>query len=291
MPSGSILVLEDDDNARELLVDVLQDRDYDVEGAASAEEAIRRTEEREFDLVLSDVRMAGAKDGIAALTHMKQRRPQLRTIVMTGYADEQAPTRALQIRVDDYIYKPFELSELLDSIARVRKEVSSKGFFQRVKERLFGRRGQERNFQVVQEIRARCLQHFWLAIRSKALYKETALSFWDDLEILEKQYLDAVASPDDVPLDAWRELADRYTRAQTRIEQLAAKAVFQSARPRGPESVSKERFAAFFDRVLKGEVMSEELLSAVYLRTLSPERLEAEPDLRSSYEALWGAPR
>ena len=52
----SILLVEDDNELRELLVEVLQENDYHVEGASSGPEAVEKARETPFDLVITDIR-------------------------------------------------------------------------------------------------------------------------------------------------------------------------------------------------------------------------------------------
>ena len=63
-----------------------------------------------FDLVITDVRMSGV-DGVDGFVLPKEKLPELRCIVMTGYADDEVPVRAIKIEVDDYLYKPFQVAE------------------------------------------------------------------------------------------------------------------------------------------------------------------------------------
>ena len=121
-----VLILEDDDNLRELLADAVESLDHLVKQADSATMALHMGREFDFELVISDIRMAGPTDGLGVLQALKQRQPNMACIVITGYADKTAPLRALQIRVDDYLYKPFEIEHLVEAIDRVRSSLISR---------------------------------------------------------------------------------------------------------------------------------------------------------------------
>jgi len=110
-----ILVVDDDDFMRESLKLELETAGYVVSAAGSGTDALEVARRDLFDLVLCDVRMPGMS-GTDALHGLKQLQPELRQIVITGYASADAPLAALKLRVDDYLMKPFSTDELLRSV-------------------------------------------------------------------------------------------------------------------------------------------------------------------------------
>lgn len=96
---------------------LLNDEGFEVATASSGMEAVERAGERAFDLVISDVRMAGM-DGIQTLTQLRERCPTTRAILITGYASPDIPVRAIKLGVDDYLTKPFDDREFLKSVRR-----------------------------------------------------------------------------------------------------------------------------------------------------------------------------
>lgn len=96
---------------------LLGDEGYEVATASSGMEAVERAGQRIFDLVISDVRMAGM-DGIQTLTQLRERCPTTRAILITGYASPDIPVRAIKLGVDDYLVKPFDDREFLKSVRR-----------------------------------------------------------------------------------------------------------------------------------------------------------------------------
>lgn len=113
-----VLVLEDDENLRELLCETLEDEGYLAEGAANGVEAIRKVTSGNYDLLVVDVRMEGMS-GLEAFAHMRQHGVELACLVITGYATEEDSIRAIRLGVGDYLRKPFEMKELLLRLARV----------------------------------------------------------------------------------------------------------------------------------------------------------------------------
>lgn len=96
---------------------LLEDEGYDVTTASSGMEAIEKAKGANFDLVVSDVRMA-EMDGIETLTNVKQQQPDARSIVITGYASPDIPVQAIKLGVDDYIMKPFDDRQFVASVKR-----------------------------------------------------------------------------------------------------------------------------------------------------------------------------
>ncbi len=110
-----ILIIEDDPLVLETLRGVLSAGGYEVEMASSGLEAISKARESDYALIITDVRMPGM-DGIEALGKLAAYQPQARKLVITGYAEYDAPVRAIQITVDDYLMKPFGADVLLRSV-------------------------------------------------------------------------------------------------------------------------------------------------------------------------------
>ncbi|MBX3170967.1 MAG: response regulator [Candidatus Eremiobacteraeota bacterium] len=112
-----ILVIEDDDSLREDLVMVLSDEGYRVQSAASGLDALELANRQNFDLVVSDIRMAGM-DGLDTLERLRQEQPSVATLIITGFTAEADSIRAVRLGVGDYLKKPFELSEFIAAVAR-----------------------------------------------------------------------------------------------------------------------------------------------------------------------------
>ena len=118
MPRGSILLIDDDALVLQSLSLSLEDEDYAVTTACGGKEAIALCKEQRFEVVVCDIRMP-QMNGIDTLRAIKQIQPEVRTIVITGYADDPSvPVEALRLGVDDYLLKPFDDELLFHSVAR-----------------------------------------------------------------------------------------------------------------------------------------------------------------------------
>jgi two-component SAPR family response regulator len=110
-----ILVVEDDEFMRMSLEAELQLAGYRVSLAENGLEAVELAKQQHFDLVISDIRMPGM-DGLETLSALREFQPEARNIVITGYADPEAPITAVKLKVDDYLMKPFTSEEFLKSV-------------------------------------------------------------------------------------------------------------------------------------------------------------------------------
>lgn len=115
-PAPHILLVEDEDFLRELLVDGLQEAGFNVFEAGDGGSGIAALQsERHFDLLLSDIKLPDI-DGYRVAEAGSSLRPGLKIILMTGYAPSPLPT-TLQKQVYQVLQKPFSLISLPDVIA------------------------------------------------------------------------------------------------------------------------------------------------------------------------------
>lgn len=111
MTAARVLVVDDEDIARDNLVYVLGKEGYTVAGAARGTEALERLEEDEFDLVLTDLRL-GDIDGLEVLERARERRPETEVVVITGHATVENAVEAMRRGAYHYISKPVRIEEV-----------------------------------------------------------------------------------------------------------------------------------------------------------------------------------
>jgi two-component system, NtrC family, response regulator PilR len=105
MPSSAkILVVDDERSIRELLEIVLKKEGFQVQTARSAEEALERTKTAEFDLIVSDIKMADMS-GIELLRHLRTTSFNGQFVLLTAFASAEAAIQALKMGAFDYILK------------------------------------------------------------------------------------------------------------------------------------------------------------------------------------------
>lgn len=112
-----VLLVEDDDSLRQLLVEELEDRGLQVRALASAEEAVGSLESWEPALVVSDLRLPGA-DGMALLRRVKTMQAAPAFLVITAFGSIQQAVAALKEGADEFLTKPLDLEHFALAVAR-----------------------------------------------------------------------------------------------------------------------------------------------------------------------------
>jgi len=111
----SILVVDDDRSMREFLEILLTKEEYHVSLAASGEEALQILENKEFDLVITDIRMKDI-NGIEVLKRAKQVSPETMVVMISAFATAETAVEAMKEGAYDYIPKPFKVREFKNII-------------------------------------------------------------------------------------------------------------------------------------------------------------------------------
>lgn len=117
-----ILIVDDEELIIKTLSKLLEREKYEVLIAKSGQDAIIIMEEESFDLIITDIRMPGI-NGVEIIKDIynnlqKNNLNKTPVIFITGYADEKIEKAARDLMPIDYIYKPFDTSELLNKIKK-----------------------------------------------------------------------------------------------------------------------------------------------------------------------------
>jgi len=113
--SANLLVVDDDLSMREMLDVMLTSEGYNIEYAEDGSKAIRMLAKRDYDLVISDIRM-GPVDGLAVLKEAKRRSPETLVIMISAFATTETAVEAMNDGAYDYIPKPFDVDEMKQTI-------------------------------------------------------------------------------------------------------------------------------------------------------------------------------
>ncbi len=119
----NILIVDDEEMQRDMLHGFLFKQGYDVQSAASGEDALILFERSSFDLVLLDHRMDGMS-GDELLAHLKKKNPLVRAIMITAYASVDTAVRVMRLGADDFLEKPVDLAILLAKIEEINQEIA-----------------------------------------------------------------------------------------------------------------------------------------------------------------------
>ena len=121
-----ILIVDDDDKIRDLLKDFLISNNFLVSTAINSEEALKKINVINFDVLILDIMMPGI-DGYE-LTKIIRSSSLVPIIHLTAMGDKDNVIQGLEIGADDYLSKPFEPKELLLRIKNILKKTNTKSF-------------------------------------------------------------------------------------------------------------------------------------------------------------------
>ncbi|MEJ5359925.1 MAG: sigma-54 dependent transcriptional regulator [Desulfobacterales bacterium] len=114
---AAILVVDDDLSMRELLSYMLDREGYRVETASGGREALAVLKERGFDLLLCDIRL-GDISGLEVLKAARELHPGAVVIMISAFASTETAVEAMNLGAYDYVPKPFNKDELLETVAK-----------------------------------------------------------------------------------------------------------------------------------------------------------------------------
>jgi CheY-like chemotaxis protein len=116
LAATTILVAEDEALVRELIVCELDDAGFLVLEAGSAEEALEILEQRNVDLLFTDIRMPGRMDGWDLAEEARRRDPAIKVVYTTGYSQE----RPRPVPNSLHVRKPYRAFEVIQAIEKLR---------------------------------------------------------------------------------------------------------------------------------------------------------------------------
>ncbi|WP_455996444.1 sigma-54-dependent transcriptional regulator [Phocaeicola barnesiae] len=112
---STVLIVEDDLTFSTMLKTWLGKKGFDVETASTSARARKILLSKEFDLVISDLRLPD-QDGINLLSWLREQKKNIPFIIVTGYAEIQSAVQCMKLGATDYISKPIQPDELLKKI-------------------------------------------------------------------------------------------------------------------------------------------------------------------------------
>jgi len=113
----SVLIVDDERSIRVTLKMLIEDAGYEVSCTDSGEEALEILGQRNFDLLITDLRMKGM-DGRELMQAAFLTDPTLEVIFISAYSDVSSAVKAIKIGASDYILKSFDNEELLAAVGK-----------------------------------------------------------------------------------------------------------------------------------------------------------------------------
>jgi two-component system response regulator (stage 0 sporulation protein F) len=116
-----ILVVDDEEGARELFNTILTDEGYEVSLASGGEEALAQFKSNPFNLVITDIKMP-VMDGLQLLQEIRKIGSKTDVIMVTAYGEVESYLKAMSLGAAEYINKPIRIKELKRIGHKVRTE-------------------------------------------------------------------------------------------------------------------------------------------------------------------------
>jgi YesN/AraC family two-component response regulator len=111
-----ILLVDDDELIRLSLNDVLQKEGFNVTSAGNVPEALKLISSNVYDVLLSDLHMPGAGDGLTVVSAMRHANPQAVTMLLSGFPEMDAASHAILLQADQILVKPIKVATLIEAI-------------------------------------------------------------------------------------------------------------------------------------------------------------------------------
>jgi CheY-like chemotaxis protein len=115
-PKRRVLLVDDNDPLREMLNAVLEHHGFEVEEASNVNDALKLIAAQTFDVLLSDLQMPNAGDGLTVVSAMRHSNPKAATFILSGYPEMDEAARAILQQTDEVLTKPMSPVLLVKAI-------------------------------------------------------------------------------------------------------------------------------------------------------------------------------
>jgi len=116
-----IFVIDDEQVIRNLFARILTVKGHEVMSVDNGKDALQKVMEQSFDIVFTDMVMPGM-DGIVTFKALRKLKPNLPIVIMTGFAVEDKIKEAMKLGAVDYLYKPFDISDIISILKRLERK-------------------------------------------------------------------------------------------------------------------------------------------------------------------------
>jgi len=117
-----VLVVEDEQRLREMLLRAIPDMGFRAEGVSNAEQALKLLNDQPRQVLVLDLNLPGMS-GLDLLEQVRERWPKVQAVVLTGYGDLDAAKKAIHLDVVEFLTKPYTLGDLERALDRARQRL------------------------------------------------------------------------------------------------------------------------------------------------------------------------
>jgi len=116
---AKVLLVDDEKEFCNMLSERLETRGLKVNSVLSGEEAVKQVEDQNFDAIILDLAMPGI-DGLETLRRIKEKRPDLEILMLTGHGTVKSGIEAMKLGAEDFLEKPVDMKVLLEKISEAK---------------------------------------------------------------------------------------------------------------------------------------------------------------------------
>lgn len=116
MPIARVLVVDDDKLMRITISAILKDSGFSVTEASNVTEALKYITSQRFEVLLSDLHMPGAGDGLTVVSAMRHANPAAVTLLLSAFPEMDAAARAILLQPDQIMVKPIDPNLLIETV-------------------------------------------------------------------------------------------------------------------------------------------------------------------------------
>jgi CheY-like chemotaxis protein len=113
-----VLVVDDVEAIRISLCAILEEEGFDVTCAGNVSEALKFISSQRYDVLLSDLHMPGAGDGLTVVSAMRHANPEAVTLLLSAFPEMSAASNAILMQTDEILVKPMNVPDLIEAITQ-----------------------------------------------------------------------------------------------------------------------------------------------------------------------------
>ena len=118
MALARVLVVDDNEAIRMSLCAILEKHGFEVTCAGDVSEALKFISLHKYDVLLSDLHMPGAGDGLTVVSAMRHANPEAVTLLLSAFPEMSAAANAILMQTDEILVKPMNVPDLIDAITQ-----------------------------------------------------------------------------------------------------------------------------------------------------------------------------
>ncbi len=122
--STNLLLVEDDEVFARVIARALEQRHYAVSHSSDSENALALIESQRFDAAILDLNL-GSETSLSLIEPLKQHNPQIRILILTGYASIATAVEAIKLGADNYLAKPADTEEILSALSTSKNQAQT----------------------------------------------------------------------------------------------------------------------------------------------------------------------